>query len=509
MPVSNLTQGQEVWLAQVYKQLHWQLPDHSSLNEGLEDDSNLTAKEECKRLGQRLSKLDKGSRAVVNKGDHLLTDEDEEAFWEIGERLFKTVQRAKKLHGTLEQEDEPDNTELKSYLTAVQDLSAKMEEVAQNSFAKADELINTTLYAQVEDFRRTVFQTEAKRDELESWGVDLSEFDKAYEAANDTLTKMTTAVHGHDYNVLKKLVEKSSEMAGAFEASYQRIADEPERIAAEAAGRLRQISAGRLALEERLSGLEEAPALLELFQSLSQQLQTAEQNAQKSIGAENGRRLREQLSLCEQLDHDLKQAWLKASAQAQTFDDATDVTGEALHHIEELKGKLELAEQRLPDMKAGWAESGQYESILSACRDQLKQAQASLIASDVQEAKTKLEAIPPKLKECDHLVAQMQRYQSEVAAQLDRLTQDAEPWFNRLKDCEKLFEFGIDAAKYYRAFEREIIILNNNITLAEKHVDDGNTLLAAEAVATGEDNLKMLISKGEAALQHLHDKESS
>ncbi len=509
MPLSNLTPEQEHWIVKVYKHLQWQIPEHLPLDEVPESEASLTPKEECKKLGQRLSKLDKGSRAVVAKGDHLLTDEDEEAFWQVGERLFKTAQKAKKLQGKLEQEDTPDNTELKLLLTDIEHLSSEMERVARESFERADELINTTLYGQVEAFKKTIMQMKARRDPLAAWGVDLSGFDKSYEAANDTLTKMITAVNGHDYKVLKELVSKSQQKADSLEASYQKIAGEPERIKAEAVELLRWTSQEALALNDRQAELEGNPESLDLFQNLFQQFQAAEQKAQDILKATDGRALSKQLRLCKRLYYDLKQTWLKAHIHAQTSEDQTNVSKEALQQVEELTGKLELAEQQMPDVKAGCAEGAQYESTLTLCWTLLGQTQDNLIAGDFQEADKTLKTVTLNLERFDQLLAQVQENKKEVTGRLKRLTDNAETWFTRLPDCERLFEFGKDAAKYYREFDKEITILNNNITLAEKYMDTDSILLAKDAVATGEDNLKVLVSRAIAALQHVEDMDNS
>ena len=505
MPKSNLTPEQEHWAGEVYKHFRWQLPDQPRSDE--EAAADLTAKEEYKKLAQRLKKLDEGSRAVMAKEDCLFAEDDKEAFEEFAEQLYKTLLKAKKLRASLKQEEAPDNTELKSLLPEIEQLMKEMEKVVQKSFAEADDLINKTLYGQITAFQKTVAQAEAWRSILVKWGVDLSKFDKAYESANDALTKMITAVNGHDYNGLKELLEKAPKIAEALETAYQNVADQPAQIKAEAAEQLDLNLKEALALNDRQAAFEDAPDLLGRFEDLFQQLVQAEQKTKDALKAENGGAVSKQLSLGKNLVHDLKQIWLKAHARRQVSGDG--VSEESLQQIEELRGKLDLAEQELPSIKVACADSALYADTLAHSRGLLRQAQDSLISENLQEADEKLQALSLDLGKFDQFIAQRQENKRKVAERLERLTKDAEPWFARLQDCEKLWDFGKEAAQYYRAFDREIIILNNNTELAAKHIDEGNILLAQEAVETGDSNLKMLIGRAEAALQHLKDMESS
>lgn len=490
MPEQDQTPELDHWVTSVYKHLQWQLPDATPI----EAEAPLTPQQECKKLADRLLKLDKGSRAVVNKGDHLLNDDYEKRFWAVGERLFKTVQEAKKLHATLAKEEAPDTTELKTLLATVETASKEMEAVAQENFAEAAALIKSELAPGVESFRTTIQNTADQRAPLAKWGIDLTQFDKTHEAATDLLTQMITAINGNDYNRLKDLLTKSKPCADVFTTAAQQAATEPERIKTEARQRLNQITADITNLSNRAPKPENNPDL----QSLIEQIQQTTQKAQKSLEAEDGTALTTHLSQSEHLLHQLKQAWLTTQSTPQT----QDTTG-TLRQIEELKAKLDAAHQQLQAIRAGSPDSPAFESTLTNAQKALQQAQNHLLANNTSEAETTLATTRHHTETLDHLLAQLPERKSQLTQQLAQVTQQAAPWIARLPICEGLFEFGKPAAKYYHQFHREIIIFQRGTALAEKYLDEGSLLLAQETIETAETNLTQLTIRAQAALDHL------
>lgn len=524
MPENNLPPEHENWAHAVLKtmKVRFELPDdddqvpNSENGQGGETVSVSQAEQppqdkaeeqqavldlaERKRIHQKeLSKVSRNLRSLA-KAVHIAGKRTDIFIEDVTQRVFEDAKQlaeanVKQANDIMNKPDKKGFVDL-GKLQAFMDRGEEYLRVMQSNFKEGQDITLDSMRGIAAEAKKKLDDVHKQRASIETWNIDLSRFDGAYEQAAENIRDLNTALNSNSISVAKQSLQAASINLAVLKDLLKKTQKHAANAKKDIENRVQSTETAAADLGTRKSEIEHNPKDLEEFEKLHEAVVTNCKQATSLVATGNGIEAEKAAESAENGFIEMQQVMLQSIASSEGTpeeddDDENEVKLLAGDAIELTKKADELASQE--------GLVSEYNGLLpvfrkadKSARSAIAEAQSDLLKGEVLSAEDKLEKVKLDLTEMHEIAVEAQSALEIAQDQIALLQKQADILLSRRSEFVKFAEVEERKVIYLKRFDTIAGEVEFNLNRAETAVKNENLSEANQVTANAQASITNL-----------------
>ncbi|WP_108817365.1 hypothetical protein [Pseudovibrio sp. Alg231-02] len=523
MPENNLPPEHENWAHAVLKtmKVRFDLPDddqvpNSENGQGGETVSVSQAEQppqdkaeeqqavldlaERKRIHQKeLSKVSRNLKSLA-KAVHIAGKRTDVFIEDVTQRVFEDAKQlaeanVKQANDIMNKPDKKGFVDL-GKLQAFMDRGEEYLRVMQSNFKEGQDITLDSMRGIAAEAKKKLDDVHKQRASIETWNIDLSRFDGAYEQAAENIRDLNTALNSNSISVAKQSLQAASINLAVLKDLLKKTQKHAANAKKDIENRVQSTETAAADLSTRKSEIEHNPKDLVEFEKLHEAVVTNCKQATSLVAAGNGIEAEKAAESAENGFIEMQQVMLQSIASSEGTpeeddDDENEVKLLAGDAIELTKKADELASQE--------GLVSEYNGLLpvfrkadKSARSAIAEAQSDLLKGEVLSAEDKLEKVKLDLTEMHEIAVEAQSALEIAQDQIALLQKQADILLSRRSEFVKFAEVDERKVIYLKRFDTIAGEVEFNLNRAETAVKNENLSEANQVTANAQTSITNL-----------------
>ncbi|WP_057465207.1 hypothetical protein [Pseudovibrio sp. POLY-S9] len=523
MPENNLPPEHENWAHAVLKtmKVRFELPDddqvpNSENGQGGETVSVSQAEQppqdkaeeqqavldlaERKRIHQKeLSKVSRNLRSLA-KAVHIAGKRTDVFIEDVTQRVFEDAKQlaeanVKQANDIMNKPDKKGFVDL-GKLQAFMDRGEEYLRVMQSNFKEGQDITLDSMRGIAAEAKKKLDDVHKQRASIETWNIDLSRFDGAYEQAAENIRDLNTALNSNSISVAKQSLQAASINLAVLKDLLKKTQKHAANAKKDIEYRVQSTETAAADLSTRKSEIEHNSKDLVEFEKLHEAVVTNCKQASSLVAAGNGIEAEKAAESAENGFIEMQQVMLQSIASSEGTSEEDD---DDENEVKLLAGDAIELTKKVDELVFQEGLVSEYNGLLpvfrkadKSARSAIAEAQSDLLKGEVLSAEDKLEKVKLDLTEMHEIAVEAQSALEIAQDQIALLQKQADILLSRRSEFVKFAEVEERKVIYLKRFDTIAGEVEFNLNRAETAVKNENLSEANQVTANAQTSITNL-----------------